>query len=512
MGDPHQGRADDSRHVPDEVVIPERPGPTLFQAPEISRRVAAVVEAFQALRDRRPLPDSAGSVTPTDRRVPAVPPADPPPLPRRATGAGAVRPIGRAGNPASWRADGARDPAPTADERWLRSSVAAPETEDRVPPLAASPGANGSRVPGAGEPSAADRERPDPADPVAPALRPAERDAPVRPLDGVLLDLAAMAVAVGAFVAPWAWLVIVAAATAAGVVAAAREHDRPTLQVLWRRAGRRVAGWLRPRSMVWLPVLAARVVLVSVLLPFAFGAGRWLVEHGADGAVAAGRAAAWHHGFRVAAAGACFLLVAGSGAARERRIVALRRRLQPVGTAGVETLVVVAVALVVSVPMVGPRISESGLAGADGLAWLPPFLRDNADRVRDSVVRTELNAATVCLSERQDARWQATYTSGNSAEDPDVATLRTERVVPAPGEVATAIVAVHNQLAPWVEQIVVVADDTSVARIERQTLSTAAPVVDVPLGAATAGYDLLRDGVPGFDRGVALRCSAGFVL
>jgi hypothetical protein len=508
MGDPHQGRADRSRHVPDEIVIPERSGPVPVESPDIARRVAAVVEAFQALRDRRPLPDSAGSVSPTAPAVPAVPPPVPP-LPRRVKGASAVRPIGRAETAASWRVGAAGVPAPTADERRRRPSVAAPATEDRVLPGAASPGTNGSRVPGAGEASVADRGRPDPVDP---ALRPPERGAPVRPLDGVLLDLAAMAVAVGAFVAPWAWLVVVAAATAVGLAAAARASDGTTPRMLSRRAGRRVAGWLRPRSAVWLPVLAARVVLVSVLLPFAFGAGRWLVEHGVDGAVAAGRASAWHHGFRVAAAGTCFLLVAGSGAAHERRILALRRWLQPVGTAGVGTLVVVAVVLVVSVPLLGPRTGGGGLAGADGLAWLPPFLRDNADRVRDSVVRTELNAATVCLSGHQDARWHSTYTSGDSVEDPDVATLRTEKADPAAAEVATAIVAVHNQLAPWVDQIVVVADESSVARIERQNLPTAAPVVDVPLGATTVGYDLLRDGVAGFDRGVALRCSAGFVL
>jgi len=364
-------------------------------------------------------------------------------------------------------------------------------------------------VPVTGEASAADRERRDPADP---AVRPAERAAAVSALDGVLLDLAAMAVAVGAFVAPWAWIITVAAAAVAGVAAAAFARGRPSPRTLARRTGQRVAAWLRPRSLVWLPVLMARVLLVSIALPFAAGAGRWLAEHGSEGAVAAGRAAAWHHGFRVAAAGICFLLVAGSGAAHDRRVRTLRRWLQPLGALGVTSLVVMAVVLVVWTPLLAPRLGGGRLAGADGLAWAPPSLRDDVDRVRDAVVRAELSAATVCLSERQDVRWDSTYTSGNSAEERDVATLRTEQADPAAGEVATAIVAVHNQLAPWVEDIEVVAGDASVARIERRRLPTSAPVDHVPLGATTADYNLLSDGLASFDRNVALRCSAGAVL
>jgi hypothetical protein len=318
-------------------------------------------------------------------------------------------------------------------------------------------------------------------------------------------------VAVGAFVAPWAWLATVVVATVAGVVVAALTRDSAGPRALARRSGHRVAAWLRPRTLVWLPVLAARVLLVSILLPFAVGAGRWLVAEGSEGALAAGRAAAWHHGFRVAAASVCFLLVAGSGAAHQRRALALRRRLQPLSTAAVASLIVVAVVVAVSIPLVGPRVGEGRRAGADGLGWVPPALRDEVDSVRDAVVRTELSAATVCLSERQKARWDSTYTGGNPPGERDVATLSTAQDDPAAGEVATAVVAVHNQLAPWVEEIDVVVGDTPVAQIERQSLPTAAPLVQVPVGAATSGSDLLRDGVAGFDRGVALRCSAGAV-
>lgn len=132
--------------------------------------------------------------------------------------------------------------------------------------------------------------------------------------------------------------------------------------------------------------------------------------------------------------------------------------------------------------------------------------------MRDAVVGAELTAVTVCLSEHQHIRWDSTYTSGNPPEEPDVATLRTEQANAVAGDVATAVVAVHNQLAPWVEYIEVVAGGASVARIDRRGLPTAAPAVDLPVGATTAGDNLLRAGAATFDRGVALRCSAGAVV
>jgi hypothetical protein len=487
--------------------------------------VAAVVRAFHALRQGRPLPDPPPTIMPPGRAPDvAQPPAGArtgPPLPRRVKGARAMRPLGRAGDAApSRRVGGPGIGAPSANGNGAPLAVASPANGNRVPPAVAwpangnrvppavaSPGASG-RVPASGQAPAATRARPEPADPVS---RPAERTPAVSALDGALLDLAALTVAVGAFVAPWAWLVTVAAATLAGAVAVLA-RDGPGPRTLARRAGRRVVAWLRPRSLVWLPVLMARVAIVSVLLPSAVGAGRWLVEHGSEGAVAAGRAAGWHHGFRVAAAAVCFLLVTGSGAAHDRRALELRRRLQPLGTAAVVSLAVAASALVVWVPLLGPRVGGVRPAGADDLAWAPPALHDEVDRVRDAIVRAELHAATVCLSERQDTSWDSTYTDGNPPGERDVATLRTEQTDPAPGEVATAVVAVHNQLAAWVEDIEVVAGEASVARVERWRLPTAAPAAHAPVGAATVGSNLIRDGVAGFDRGVALRCSAGPVL
>ena len=509
MGGPHQGRTDDSQRGPDEVASPGRSDPAAQPEPtEMSERLAAVVQAFRALRE--PLPDPTPAIaSPAGSNLPPPSAAAPagPLLPRRLGAPGAVLPLGRGGNGASSRRDAPGSEAPSTNGLRVLPAATAPATRDRVIPGTGSPGADRSRMPATDEASAPGYARRDPA---GPDLRPALGAATA--VDGALLDVAAMAVAVGAFVAPWPWLVIVAAATVGGLTAAALEREWPNPRTLARRAGHRVAAWLRPRSLVWLPVLTARVVLLSVLLPFALGAGRWLVAQGSDGALAAGRAAAWHHGFRVAAAGMCFLLVAGSGAAHDRRILALRRRLQPLGAVRVSCLVAAAVVLIVSVPLVGPRIGGGRLAGADGLAWAPPSLRDEVDGMRDAVVRAELNAVTVCLSEHQDVRWDSTYTSGNPPEKPDVATLRTEQADPAAGDVATAVVALHNQLAPWVEEIEVVAGDASVARIERRGLPNAAPAVGVPVGASAAGDNLLRAGVATFDRGVALRCSAGAVL
>jgi hypothetical protein len=92
-----------------------------------------------------------------------------------------------------------------------------------------------------------------------------------------------------------------------------------------------------------------------------------------------------------------------------------------------------------------------------------------------------------------------------------VVTLRPGRTIPDAAEVVTALAAVHNQLAPWVEGIEVVSGDEVVAAVDRAGLPTAGPVAD-PASverAATAGDDLLRAGAGGFDRQVALRCSAG---
>jgi polyhydroxybutyrate depolymerase len=181
MGRPHQGRTGDSQHEPDEVATPGRSGPAApAESPEVSERWAAVVQAYQALREGRPQPDPGPAITLPDGAGPVTPPAGAPagpPLPRRVREAGAVRPHRREGNAASWRVGAPGAEGPSAN--WLRvpPAEAASAKWDEVAPGMASPDANGSRVPATGEASAADRERQDPADP---ALRPAERSAAVQ--------------------------------------------------------------------------------------------------------------------------------------------------------------------------------------------------------------------------------------------------------------------------------------------------------------------------------------------
>ena len=181
MAGPHQGRTGDSQHEPDEVAIPDRSSPAApAESPEMSERWAAVVQAYQALRERRPLPGSAAAITPQDGAGHAPPPAGAPAgpsLPRRVREAGAVRPHRREGIAALWRVGAPGAEASSANGLRVPPAEAAPAKRDEVTPGRASPGANGSRVPATGEASAADRERRDPADP---SLRPAERTAAVR--------------------------------------------------------------------------------------------------------------------------------------------------------------------------------------------------------------------------------------------------------------------------------------------------------------------------------------------
>ena len=69
-----------------------------------------------------------------------------------------------------------------------------------------------------------------------------------------------------------------------------------------RAAGRRCLSWLRPRSVLWLPVLVARTVLLAIALPALLWAFRWLVVEGTHGLVAAARTGVWSDGFRAASA------------------------------------------------------------------------------------------------------------------------------------------------------------------------------------------------------------------
>ncbi len=411
----------------------------------------------------------------------------------------------------------AEDGAPLRPDAILRGrpptrddTAVAPPLDDLVDEMAA-PGPSAPPPPPAAPPSTPPPP-PDPATPAAPATQAATVVASVessRTIDHYLLDLLALAVATGAFVSPWVWLFVVAVAVVAGATARSLAHHGARRGLL-RRATRRVLSWLRPRSAVWFPVIAARTALLAVVLPGLACAAWWIVDQGTDGAFVAGRLGVWAHGPRTAAAIVCFTLVAGVGEAHQRRAALIRRAAGHVGRPVVVALAATTVLVAALVIAVVPRADAGRMAGADGLAWAPARLRDNIDRVRDDLVAAELHAASGCLSDRQDLTWRATYTAANPADAPDVARLAVDGGVPGAADLATAAAAVHNQLAPWVEGVEVTADDVTVVVLDRDALSSGRPVVDAEalVGAATTGSGLLADGGPGFDRVVALACSA----
>jgi hypothetical protein len=325
----------------------------------------------------------------------------------------------------------------------------------------------------------------------------------------MLLDLLAVAAGAGALVSPWAWLVVVLAGVAAAVTARSLADHEPGWRALGRRAVRRVGSWLRPRALLTLPVLAARTLLVAVAVSGAVAGGRWLATGGRAGVVAAARSGAWAHGLRVAAVVVCALLVSGVGAARTRRAAAVRRATGRRGAGATVALATAAVAIVAGTAVVAPRLDAGWPAGGDGLAWAPAALRDDLDRVRDDLVTTELDLAASCLATRQDIPWRVDYTGGNPPGAADVARLAAPARPADPGAVATAAVAAHNQLAPWVERLEVAAGGTVVVAVDRTALATSPPAA-APAELAPAARDgraALEAG--GFDRALALRCSAG---
>src|SRR5918994_7331238 len=142
MGGPHRGRAGDRQHEPDEVEFPGGSGPAApADLPDMSERVAAVVRAYQALREARRLPDPPPTITPPAATGLPPPPAGPP-LPRRVRGAGAQRPLPRAGNAAPSHGGAPGTETPRANGTGLPPAVAPPAKGDGFTPGASAPGAN----------------------------------------------------------------------------------------------------------------------------------------------------------------------------------------------------------------------------------------------------------------------------------------------------------------------------------------------------------------------------------
>jgi hypothetical protein len=369
------------------------------------------------------------------------------------------------------------------------------------------------------EPLAYGDEDPPPAV-AAPSPRPAPDSdespgLPARRVDRALLDLGALAVGIFALVEPWTWTLVVAAAVLMAVTARSLADHRDSGGVhLVRRAAGHVSAWLRPRSLLTLPVLAARTIVVAVVVSGGVAAVRWLAAEGREGAVAAVRAGIWAHGFRVAAAVVCVLLVTGVGKARARRAAAVRAFVARLDPGATGALAGAAAAAVVCVVLAAPQLEAGRLSGADGLGWAPVRLRATIDGARDDVVTTELDVVASCLGERQDIGWRVAYTAANPAAAADVARLTGPRSQASPGVVVTAAVAASNQLAPWVEQLEIATGDEVVLTVDRTALPDAIPVTEVGMlaDAALTGRDIVTAGAGDFDRALALRCSAGPVI
>jgi hypothetical protein len=444
-----------------------------------------------------------------DALEPGGPGADREPGAERVDGVGAARtaPGPGLGVPASEHrrhrpsTGGAYPPPPVA---WGPSGPGAPTTgSDRVPRPGVATAPDGR--------AGAEPDRPGPEGAVDELAAGPSRTGWARRVEAGFPDLLAAAVASGALVAPWLWLAfVIGLCLAIGVLAAGMAGVGVTRLPL--HALRRLVSLLRPRSLLWAPVLTARTILLAVVLPGAVAAAAWTLDEGALGAPAAARAGVWTHGFRVAAALVCFMLVGGVGPGRSRRAAAVRRGTARLTDRRVAVAAVACVTIVVFVVAAAPRASGGRLSGADGLGWLPPGSRPAADRLRDRIVVTELEAVASCLTARQPAGWTTSYTVGNSLDDPDTAELILARGRPDPGDVVTAAAAAHNQLAPWVEAIDMRWAGAARVRIDRERLAHDRPVIDASslAAASSTGRGLLEDGA--LDRRTVLRCSAGPVL
>jgi hypothetical protein len=334
-----------------------------------------------------------------------------------------------------------------------------------------------------------------------------------------LSDVLALAGASGALIAPWPWLLAVTGlcVIVGAVRSVATRGGSVTLGIvaLPGLAARRVARLLRPRSLARLPVITVKTILAALLLPAAVAAAVWVVERGADGAVAAARLAAWQSGLRVLAAVLCLMMLAGVGETRTRRAARLRRATASWPDTAVVALAAGALALALAVVAVGPRVSGGILTGDDGLAWVPAFLRPVADGVRDDMVAAELRTLRSCLSQHQGWDWSAGYTAHNPADQPDVASLSLGGGdSPGPAALVTAALAADNQLAPWVEVVEIAAGDSVVLALDRRELDHHTVRVDpATLGPGiVSGGDVLLSGGAAVDRRVALACSAGPAL
>jgi hypothetical protein len=333
-----------------------------------------------------------------------------------------------------------------------------------------------------------------------------------QPAERWLLELMAVAAASVAFVSPSVSLLVVAVACVVGGTSAFVASGHP-LGALPGRVVRRAGTLLRPRSSLWAPVIAARIVLGALVLSGGTAALVWLAQEGRRGVAVAARAGVWTDGGRVAAALVCATLLAGVGEGRQHRSAALRRWVAPATDGTLVILAVTCGAVAALVVTAVPHPTDPIASQADGLGWLPGAgLRGVVDGVRDDIVTNELNAVATCLENHTDAHWRPSYTTGNDLGSTDVARLVSSDA--APSDLATVALAAHNQLAPWVEVVEVRVRGSAggTLRIDRDDLPHRQPLTDPSALVPAAGEG--RRWLQGaeVDSSMVLGCSAGPVL
>jgi hypothetical protein len=344
-----------------------------------------------------------------------------------------------------------------------------------------------------------------------PDAAPGVRSAWARPAERWLLELLALAAASAALVLPSLTVVVVVVAVVVGASLAFVRSGRAPGTLPGRIAARSVR-LLHPKSSLWLPVLFSRTVLAAVAIPAGISALSWIDDHGRNGAVAAARAGAWDNSLRVAALLLCAMVLTSVGDGRRQRAAAVRRWASPATDGTLVILALSCCAVVTLVVVAVPHPADPVAERADGLGWVPPGAREVVDRARDDVVTHELDTVASCLSSRTGTDWRPSYTTGNPLDEPDVARL-TAGFDPPPADLVAAVMAAHNQLAPWVEAIEIEWRDQVLFRTDRTELFRHRPVLDRDRLIAATNEDGKKWIIPlPLDVTLGLRCSAGNVF
>jgi hypothetical protein len=351
--------------------------------------------------------------------------------------------------------------------------------------------------------------------PVAAPLAPRQRDASVRSGSATWLEersptLLAVALSAPALVLPFGWLLLcLLLAWIAGSVKRSPSADGargpadlvvPPLRTLGAAAN--------PANLVLALAGVAAAIAGGAAIAAAWGLVTWLPSEGSTGLLAAVRLAVLAYGPRLAVAMLCFLLLRrqlgagmhGAGVRTRARAISEEALTGMTITGGI----VVLASLVLASSSWWPAGST---AGAIGL--LPSALETQLRDGQASLVEDEAHAVSDCVAQH-DRGWS--WRVGSAARLPDGSfgiAVRTSQK-PFRRDVAVLVMALQNQLAPWVSSVRVVTPGLAV-RLDRRKLGHGAPVgsvgelvhaANLPAGALGAERDV---------RAVALRCSAAAV-